>query len=64
MTNQCNCGNYLPYKGTMEPGVIYAPCMPMDACVNCTYTKPISEESLNRAMKRVKELRGENNGTE
>lgn len=32
---ECNCGNYKPYIETMEVGVIHAPAMPFNACVNC-----------------------------
>jgi Zn-finger nucleic acid-binding protein len=33
---ECKCGNYKPYSDTIEDSVIYAPTMPLDACVNCS----------------------------
>jgi hypothetical protein len=33
---ECKCGNYKPYSDTIEDSVIYAPAMPLDACVNCS----------------------------
>lgn len=32
---KCKCGNYKSYMSTMLKGAIYAPMMPLDACVNC-----------------------------
>ena len=47
--SKCACGVYTSYASTLK-GVITAPMMDLDACVNC-HSRPFNEEAFTTAMK-------------
>lgn len=55
----CHCGNYKSYQSTIQ-GVIVAPMMPMNTCVNCwRIDNPPSEFDWNELKTKLKEIAGE-----
>jgi len=58
---KCNCKNYKSYKSTLATGVIHAPSMALDACVNCDAERDAATARLDEKqamMERVVKFGG------